>query len=311
MQQPGRPSRWRPLPAVAAALVLLVLLILPLPDTGRIGEALLDLLHGPAFALLGFLGCEAVRSRRHGSTVLAVVTVSLLVSAFGIGAEYAQTLVDRHASWHDAAANGLGAAAGALWSLGRSSPDRPARFGLILASLLLLTVAAWGPVGILIDSYRQSREMPMLASFEHELELSRWSVREGRMHRVQEHATAGAWSLRLELDRGRYPGAALRCPPTDWSLYSELVFDLRVDEGAELDLIVKVEDVEHSGERDDRFEQRIRLGPGRRRVVIPLAEIEAGPRSRRLDLRHVAFVQLFTVRPRQRRTLYLDNVHLR
>lgn len=306
-EKAGPPS---PLAAGVAAVALLLLLVLPLPDTGRAGEALLDLLHAPAFAVLGFLVAGAVRARRPNAGIATIVLIWLALASFGTGAEYAQRLFDRHSSWQDALANALGAGAGLLWSAVRRSvfPVRLAGLGL---SVVLILVAGRDALRTLADSYRQSSEMPLLGSFEHELELSRWSARECRTARVKEHATDGGWSLRLDLQAGRHPGAALDVPPPDWSPYEELVFDLFLEDGPAVNLIVKVADVEHEGGREDRFERRIRLSSGPQRIVIPLSDVAAAPESRRLDLRRISLLQIFAVRLTEPQTLYLDNVRLR
>ena len=51
--------------------------------------------------------------------------------------------------------------------------------------------------------------------------------------------------------------------------------------------------------------------PGRRRVRIALSDVVAAPRGRKMDLRGISFLQLFTVHLDSPRTLYLDNIRLR
>jgi len=114
----------------------------------------------------------------------------------------------------------------------------------------------------------------------------------------------------MELQPGVYPGAALRWPVPDWSPYDELVFELCLDQGAPLDLVVKIVDATHNGEYEDRFHRKLRLEPGTREFRISLAEVAASPRGRQLDLRRIASLQFFTSKLGSARRVYLDNVHL-
>lgn len=164
---------------------------------------------------------------------------------------------------------------------------------------------------VLTDACLQRLAMPQVASFEHPLELSRWTARECRVRRVRGHATHGSWALRLDMQPGVYPGIGTRYPLPDWSRYEELVFDIELDEGPPLDIIVKIEDEQHNHEHYDRFHRRVRLLPGRRRVRVALSGVVAAPRGREMDLRCISFLQFFTVHLDSPRTLYLDNIRLR
>jgi len=174
------------------------------------------------------------------------------------------------------------------------------------------------PTLSIYEHYEQSCDMPTLASFERPRELQHWTVNETRIARAQDRVSDGRWSMQLDMFPSRWPGASLR-PARDWSNYQQLVFDVWLSrvavkgasENQTLDLIVKVSDAVHNGETHDRFEKTVRITASQKQTFrIRLSEIRAAPASRKMDLSHIVQLQFFTIRPKQPRTIWLDNIHL-
>jgi len=298
-----------PLRAAAFTLLLILLLLVPQPDHGRMLGAVGDMLHAPVFALFALVICNVLRPRGSGSNVRRGLIAWAIAAGFGAATEVLQGYVGRQPSWLDLSANLLGAAAGVLW-IHRAAVASAPRRRLTAGAVLLVAVAWVAPALVLVDTCLQQSEMPRLASFEHALELSRWSFRESRARRVSQHATHGDRALQVELLVGTYPGVSLNSPVPDWSPYDELAMDVTLPGGESLDLIVKIEDDIHNGETDDRFHRRVRFGPGRQEVRIALSDVAAAPLGRTMDLRRIRRLQIFAVRPQTTRTFYLDNVRL-
>jgi VanZ family protein len=335
-------GRGRRAPRIAIAVVVLLLagLLAPVPQSGREIEALFDLLHAPIFAILAALFWELRHNWLPQNRIGRAVVIWWGVSLLGLAVEYAQGLTGRHPSWDDAIANAWGAAAGLLWS-GWYRPHAPPstahpcptntsvndaanqhkqaqqsigtirRLAVWAGVFVLLVVAGWQPLVVLTDAFRQRSEFPRLASFESSGELTRWTANDCRLSRSEAYATHGAWSLRLDLQTGVYPGAALKWPVPDWSDHQELAFDVYVAGHHPLDLVVKIQDQLHNQETSDRYQRPVRLTPGANRVSIALSEVAAAPAGRTLDLRKISMLQFYTVRPARPQTLYLDHIHLR
>lgn len=292
------------------------MLLTPLPAWGRAAQAAGDALHAPLFAVLAVIVWRFAAGRLRRSTLTAGLLVWSGVSAFGLLTETLQMWVGRHPSWSDVFANLLGAAAGTLWSSRHGFSRRPLRIAVCTTAAALIVLASWRPVAILGDVYRQHSEMPLLASFESPMELSRWTATECRISRTRSRSTDGDWSLRLDLTTGTYPGAGLRWPLPDWTAYRSLHFDLYLDETGTADelplvLIVKLEDAHHNQEHEDRFHRTVRLKSGWNRVRIRLSDVVSLPNGRTFDFSRVAFLQFFTVHPSHPQTIYIDNIHLR
>ncbi len=307
--------RW----AVLGLVVLSVgILLLPLPGITSIDSELLNLLHAPCFAVWAAICCAAWRNRLPRQPIAAGVAVWLVLSIVGFLSEWLQGFVTRTPSWHDEAANIAGAAAGVLWMQSRVVERPAARHGLLAAAIALIVAASVKPTLAIYEYSEQSRAMPILASFERPRELQHWSVNESRVARTQDHVSDGAWSMRLDMFPSRWPGASLR-PSRDWSDYRELVFDAWLADAQgdvaptdqTLDLIVKVADVAHNGQTNDRFHKTVRLTAGRKQTFrIRLSEIRAAPALRKMDLSRIRQLQFFIIRPKQRRTIWLDSIHL-
>ncbi|MCE9555813.1 MAG: VanZ family protein [Planctomycetes bacterium] len=291
-------------------------LMIPLPLHGRLASALGDLVHAPAFALVA-LGCYGVARRLGLGRLPAAAAVWLLLTVFGAATEVAQDFVGRGESWHDALNDAIGAAGGVLIGMALEAFTLTRKTLVIILGVTIVLAAELDALSAVWDCYQQSRQMPLLASFESWHEPDRWWVNEADIERVAAHATDGLWALKVDLHPGQYPGVALSEPPPDWSRYKELVFDIDVepivkgDDPAEpLELYVKLQDLHHNGEHNDRFHRPLRLTPGRHEIRIPLSEVAAAPRGRRMDMTRMGMLQFFAIQPPERRTFYLDNVRL-
>ena len=292
-------------PAALVCLAL-VLLLVPYSQTARWQRALVDLGHAPLFFVLTWgWGRRLLKSP---SGRMRLLLVGILVGGFGLLTEAAQGWVGRHPSWHDVSANLLGTTAGVLWLWGAAGS--PAKIGLrILAGGLL----GWGlvpPLLVLADAIGQHSQTPTLASFENRLELSRWTLQDCEIQRVQQHQTAGEWALQVDLGTGTYPGLSLEDFPPDWTPYRELGLDVTLESPSSLRLIVKLTDEIHNWEPEDRFHLEVLLRGGLNRIRIPLMFVRDAPENRRMDLSRMKMLQLFTIGPRKPARIFLDNIRL-
>ena len=299
----------RPRHAVWILLAVGGVLLVPLPAGGRITRALLDFCHVGVGGLLAIAIWTMLRGRVGMGDASLACAVAVAATGVGLGIEKLQGLTGREASWLDAGTNAVGAAVAVLLLLlarGRAQP----RWLTGAVIVVLLALAAWTPGRQIQDALRQRSEFPMLASFENELELSRWRFQEATGAIVTARGTHGPESLRVELAAGHYPGASFVWPPPDWSAHAALAFDIHVDEGPALPLIVKIEDRAHNQTYEDRFHEELLLEPGTHQVRIETARIRDGIRGRKLDLEKVAVMQLFLDGLESARVIHLDNVRL-
>lgn len=304
--------------AVVLLAVVAGLLLVPLPTRGRLSVALVDLVHGPVFAILAgavHLGWRRWLPRR---SLGAGLVTWVGVASFGAAMELVQGYTGRGPSLHDALANALGAAGGILWAessrlalAGQLSATGRTAARLVAAGLVL--AAELEPLPTLFDAAQQQMAMPLVASFEHAWELRRWSGQHAQLARQSSRATDGQWSLHVELEPARFSSVAMHWPPHDWTGYDELVLDVWLEGDEPLEMVLKIFDDDYwatPAQREDRFEQRLHLLPGWQQVRVSLAEVEAAPQGRRMNLTAITFVELFAIDLPAPRALELDNVRL-
>jgi glycosyl hydrolase family 123 len=138
----------------------------------------------------------------------------------------------------------------------------------------------------------------VLASFEDRNPFAGGSI-------VEEHATEGKKALRLDKDYAVMDG------PQDWTGYGFLVADLFHGAAGPLDLYVEIRD---ASTRDywTRVNYQTVVPPGESRLIIPLAQLYVGEKSRpgrKLDLARVAKL-VFGIGDAPPAPLYLDRVRL-
>lgn len=284
-------------------------MMVPVPRASREANAVMDVGHILVFGAIALMLrwlLLAVGCPRRLCNPIAWV----LVTAFGGAIEVAQALVDRHPSWQDLWADALGAAATLLAFSLPEWPAGPARRAGWAGVVILLAAAAVQPLVVLIDSYAQRRQWPVLADFEQPLEITRWEFRGVRAARSATHARRGAEALRLQFNPGKYAAATYIWPLPNWSPYGQLEGELWLDGEEPLRLFVKIEDLNHNGRISDRFERPMLLQPGWNRLKIPLSEVAQSAGGRRLDLGHISRLQLYTAGIPLYRVVYLDWLEL-
>jgi hypothetical protein len=126
----------------------------------------------------------------------------------------------------------------------------------------------------------------------------------------EEHATHGSKSLLMELYPSAYPGLAPILAEHDWRPYKSLRFDIYNPLETELEIIVRVDDKKKSDGYADRYNKAFRLGPGIKRVEIPLESLVTSGTKRNLDLKNINRFLIFMVSPTEKNVLYLDYIRL-
>lgn len=310
---------------------LAVLQLIPVPVPGRSYSALMDLVHAPAFAALAYVMFRLSTQKppwgdRRKPSIWAA-TVWLLAVGLGCCTEVLQHFTGRDPSVHDAVANGLGATAGLAWAFYRSideeklpsGPIRPAailgrprisRWILPVVGAIPIVAASAMPLVTLADVCLAHWQMPLLASFEHRTEISRWKTRNATVRRVSHHTTHGTWSMQVDFGISKYPGAALAWAPSDWSDYKEVVIDLYADDADPEQLHIKIEDEWHNWEFEDRFNRIVPIEHGWNEIRIALDEVAKAPQDRPMEMDKITRLSFFFKRPARQQTVYFDDIRL-
>ena len=118
-------------------------------------------------------------------------------------------------------------------------------------------------------------------------------------------------SLRVQPDRGRWPGLSLEEVWPDWRAYSTLVIDLSNTANQAFSILVRIDDRRSDPHFKDRYNQQFELAPLSRRVIrIPVTEIESAPTGSKMDLAHIQRIILFEDGSRPTHPFYLNSLRL-
>jgi len=180
---------------------------------------------------------------------------------------------------------------------------------LSLTAVLLLILAAMPFIIVSLDEIRAGRDFPLLASFETDSELGRWKIEE-KFERTPLYSTHRQHALRVDLSPGLYPGVSLNYPPRNWKGYDTLTFDAFLEGADPLALTVRINDLAHNEEYEDRYNRTFTLQSGPNQLSISLSEVEHAPKGRLMDMEHISILCIFSYKLKEPRTVYFDNFRL-
>lgn len=305
------------LAVVVVGLCIAVAVLAPDPDRYR--RSILhfhDFLHVPGFALVvaallvGFdTSYEATRRRRF-RRLLGVCAVAAVI---GVGIEVIQWLVAGSADPWDVARDGGGIVIAALWAASRWRDVRVAARRLLRSTALALAVGFLLPtLGALADEAHARRQFPVLADFSTRAELTRfgWSTQSRAVLEPADRADSGHRVLHLFLSPGTYPGLTFEFFPRDWRGWSHFVLVCTNPGSTPFPLTIRINDLKHNQEYTDRYNGTFMLVPGVSEIRILLADVEAAPRTRKLDLGNVALVVAFSYNLQEPRELLIHQLRL-
>jgi hypothetical protein len=289
---------------ILVALLASVVLI-QTPNGSTFFHVLQKLAHPAVFGLCSLLILSLRRrlgdrqGRSDGPDYASAFAITL---ALGAVTEVVQQFMHRDPSITDVSRDGLGAATAlsAQWLLA-TRMGRPRRQGIRLVAGLIcacgLAVVS-APMAWCLAAYaNRDLRFPVLWQLNSALDLYFLNA-----HTCKSASGPQWWkiyaspaSLCVPLpSTDRSPGIALGEPYPDWQGRSVLTIDVSNPMPSPLRLIVRVHDRNHNQEHEDRFNRAYVIAGGTRQVIaIPLEEVAAAPRGRRMDLQHIAHIGIF------------------
>ncbi len=288
---------------------------LPQPSNTLMWDAVYDAGHAPLFGFVALCILSLIRIVLPGTPeprlyLFAFVTAT----ALGAVTELVQFFGLRDADPVDFFRNTAGAAAFLTfrWALDKG-PDRKRVMAAVSAVALLLAVLA--PVAVRMADYRaRDSSFPVLYEFE-----SRWE--RTFVHPVAAGLEpddlpagfgepAGRRSGRWTFYARPWPGLAIREPVPDWTSYRAIRFEIWSGLDRPVPMTLMAEDRRHHPGSGDRARVRFTVEPGRNTIRIGLDEIRSAPPSRSLEMDQVALLMIYTKRPEEPFTLWIDSIRL-
>jgi glycopeptide antibiotics resistance protein len=182
------------------------------------------------------------------------------------------------------------------------------QIGVVTALMLFAVPLAFA----IADEIITLKQFPVLSDFETPLERMRWTGGAGHSV-VSERARSGNHSLKIHLHTSQYSGVALDYFPQDWRNYRALAFSVFNPSDIPLKLVCRIHDESHypnGGDHEDRFNRTLVVCGGWNDIEISLADVMNAPQGRKMDMRRVQNIGIFSVRLPQERVIYLDYLRL-
>lgn len=227
-----------------------------------------------------------------------------------VGIEWLQSLIGRDASWGDVGANITGTLITLFWL---HRPNIFVWLGRILTLLLVLFLFS-KPTFYLIEYLQLRSELPVLATFENEREMRRWSR---RITRSSEESSEGEFSGKFYFNSDAYRGFGLFRIARDWSAYTQLSIDLLNPTTHNLNVSLRIEDVfiRKRWQYNNAFNKDLQLRPGWQTFRVTLNDIENGPENRKLDLKNIYSIRITpqnmeTLNNNNEIAIFVDNIKL-
>jgi hypothetical protein len=216
------------------------------------------------------------------SSFLAFVAALVLA----VLSEAAQIPTSRDASWSDIISDATGAAIGLL-AIPTVTNRRRLKVISRTIAIILLVISAVPLIQVSAAYVERNSVFPVIYD-------SDWPTR-------SEFMTFREMAIDF---RNLYP---------DWRNYSTLSIEMEVLSDIPFQLTVRVHDKDHlrgSQPRSDRFSRQYDLNPGPNVVEISLAEIEAAPAKRHLDLSRIDGLVLFSNLDKNKHAVRLNRISL-
>ena len=273
-------------------------------------QRLFDSLHVPLFAATTFALYRILRVARPAHSFNLAISAAIVAVA-AILIETLQPFFGRSASLIDLRNGLFGVAVATGWAA--LPPDCAFSTKLLQAfSSIAVFLYTLHPA---YNEYRvnawRDAHLPLLADFEDEQELQLWRPTGGASIELSaERALTGAHSLLVQTRSGDWSGVGLRGGDSAWSRYGALEIGVFNDSAASFTLGVRIDDARPSPNFSERFNRGIPLASGWNRLRIPIAEIAAGPKEKRLDMDSIRRMVLFVAPEEPPRRLFIDGVKL-
>ncbi len=270
----------------------------------------MDAGHAFAFILLSGLFYLTVEPYGEWRAIVFSMVISVLLM---VAVELVQPYVGRTASFADVQMGLLGVF---LALSGLIVWRRQSRQLFKVVHLLLLVLTLVWVVQPALNEWRavwlRDQQFPVLGGFESDLEKRLWKA-----HGIgtatsfsDKHVVVGSNSLKTKTTDSTWSGVRYSAGDQDWRGYQFLNIGL-YNAGEPFKLNIRIDDgVSNSPDFGDRYDGQYRVNVGANTLLIPLADVASGPKSRLLDLGKVRKMILFLSRKETRREFYLDDIRL-
>lgn len=177
----------------------------------------------------------------------------------------------------------------------------------------LLLIESFNPLPyigkkIRVNRWRKDR---VLFDFENQTELQRLNLECGTsLKRVREHATSGAYSLRVKTPADKLRDIEFSDFRSDWAGSDFLKMDIFNPRTEEVLLCMRIDDSWSRDNPRDHLDRSITLKKGMNRISIELQSLRTNRFKRQLDLHSIEHMVFYTENKSEPLEFYLDHLRL-
>lgn len=245
-------------------------------------------------------------------SIWLVPALILMIVVISIPVEFIQGVQSRTASAMDILRNCAGGLVAVAFSREFALNGRVYRRSIRFLSLLVVFLLMLPLFANSVDSVYASRQFPVLADFEADIQVLRWSGEQ--INIVDDPDDKANKLLKVEFNTDQYSGVTLEYVVGDWSKYKNLWFRVYNPLDKDTSGVLRIHDERHKyshWEFNDRYNKRLALNPGWNQFYINIESIRRAPKTRSMDMADLEKMTFFTINLEENLVLYFDDFKLR
>ena len=297
---------------VAFALVLLA--PIGVEKVNPVADRVLDAAHVPIMALFSlcfFFSLDSLKYSFQKRLLISFVTSPLVALVI----EIVQPVMGRTGSLSDFVNGFLGVVLAllgvALWPKRR---NKKVAYGYLGLTCFVFVVAMLPAVRALEAMKWRWEHFPTLGKFEEKIELLLWRPEGGGLSLPKivlsdQEAQTGKQSLKISVPKGGSGGVVYSAGEEGWDNFTLLKFSV-FNPGEDFLLSIRIDDDGNTRDYEGRFNTQLAIKRGWNNLYLPIAFIEDGPKSRKLNLQGIKRIIFFIAKDSPTREFFLDSVRL-
>ncbi len=317
------------MPLILSVVVLLAVVYvldgINLPTQSRLWREATNAGHAPLFGVLSIAMLVFAKRfmRRTTEQFHYFIAAGVVASFVGGLTEFIQYFTPRDASVLDMIYNELGITSFLLFAA--TIDPKMQQYPLLkslagrnwvrLGSVLIVSCAFISFATITLAHARRQAQFPVISNFDsyldHNFVLGSNATIDFVDPPTEWNSNKSDGVVRWHSDGKLLSALTIQYPYPVWTGYSSFHFEIFSDEQRDLHVFLRINDVAHNFEYDDRYNSELTVKPGLNQFTVSLADVVDLPDGRQMDMTSIANIILFTSGRQAPHTLYVDNIELK
>lgn len=296
-----------------------------LPIQSRLGREFTNAGHAPLFGVLSIAVLILTKAwfTRWRKPYSHFIFAGLTTAGLGFATEVVQYFTHRDASLLDMVYNLIGIASFLLFAAtfdfglrGLPILNRLSGRNIVRLFSLLILSTAFIAFAVMASAHAHRKaQFPVILDFESLLDNSFIEASNASVDFVTApepwEGSNSSVVCKWTIQPGALSSLTVMYPSPVWSGYNFLQLEIFSSLTDTIRVSIRINDVLHNFEYEDRFNTVLEVKPGLNLISLPLSEIENAPSGRKMDMTSIANIILFTTIDQSARVLFIDNIRLK